>query len=122
MTGRKTRARSQYEQDMKLGWRMMGHGLELVGEIGAGILIGYAADWYFNTSPRWTAVGAIAGVVIGLINFIRAAIRIHASLGPPPTHLRPLPPEPPPRSDRLDEIDPDEIDPSDFDEPDLTAR
>ena len=69
---------------MRLGWRLAGLGLELVSEVAAGLLIGYAVDWYLGTT-RWTAVGGIAGIAVGLAQFIRVAFRIQREMGPVPT-------------------------------------
>lgn len=44
-------------------------------EIVAGILIGMFVDWLADTDRVFLIVGAIAGLVVGMTSFIRAAMK-----------------------------------------------
>lgn len=79
---------------------MVGVGGEFVSHVLAGLLLGWGVDWAFNVRPWGILGGAIAGLLVGTAQFIRAAMRINAGLGPvtrPPGGWKPvddpLPPE-----------------------------
>jgi F0F1-type ATP synthase assembly protein I len=50
-------------------------GWTLVSQILAGALIGWGLDYLFKTKPTILIIGIIAGVAIGMLNFIRSAVR-----------------------------------------------
>jgi F0F1-type ATP synthase assembly protein I len=50
-------------------------GVELASHIAAGVLLGWLLDRWTGMEPTWLVVGAIAGVVAGMANFIRAALK-----------------------------------------------
>jgi ATP synthase protein I len=50
-------------------------GWTLVCEIVAGILIGMGVDWLVGTDRIFLLVGALAGLVVGMTSFIRAAMK-----------------------------------------------
>lgn len=56
-------------------WRYMGMGLELAGAVGVMTLIGYGVDHWLDSEPVGLVVGASIGVVGGMYNFIREALR-----------------------------------------------
>ena len=69
--------------------RLAGLGLELAGAVVGGSLLGYWLDRRFGTYPRWLIVCASIGVVGGLYNLIRQAVREtmqppHRKAPPPP--------------------------------------
>jgi F0F1-type ATP synthase assembly protein I len=66
--------------------RYAGLGLELAASIVGLTLAGLWVDYRFSTGPKGVLVGASLGVVGGLYNFIRAALRLSATEVPP--HLR----------------------------------
>ena len=55
--------------------RLAGLGMELAGAVVGGSLLGYWLDARSGTSPRWLIIGAAIGVVGGLYNLIRQALR-----------------------------------------------
>jgi hypothetical protein len=66
----------------RTGWyRYAGMGLELGGAIVGLTLAGVWVDHAFGTGPTGTIVGALLGVIGGMYNFIREALRLSA---PPP--------------------------------------
>ncbi len=50
-------------------------GIELASHILAGLLIGWLLDKWLGTEPVWLIVGTITGVVVGMTDFIRAALK-----------------------------------------------
>lgn len=49
-------------------------GMELAGSIAGMLLIGWLVDRWLGTSPRWTTVGGLVGLVGGGLNFFRTAL------------------------------------------------
>jgi len=49
-------------------------GFTLTTEVAAGVLLGWLADWAFGFDRTFIIVGAIAGVLVGMTSFIRAAL------------------------------------------------
>lgn len=77
-TRRPDRARESRERS--IGWRMAGIGMQTSSEVLAGSLLGWAADRWLGTSPRWTLVGGIAGIAVGLTTLIRGAAKANREL------------------------------------------
>jgi F0F1-type ATP synthase assembly protein I len=50
-------------------------GMELGGAVAGFCLLGYWIDWRFGTGPRWLVICAILGLVGGMYNFIRQALK-----------------------------------------------
>lgn len=102
------------EAETRLGWRMAGLAFTLSSEVAAGAIVGLVIDHFAKTAPRWLLIGAIAGISVGLLSFIRGAIALNrivsqnerdrAARGIPPPP--PLPPEP----DEVSEADQQDID------------
>lgn len=59
---------------------MAGIGMQTSSEVIAGALLGWAADRWLGTSPRWTLVGAVAGIAVGLTTLIRGAMQANKEL------------------------------------------
>ena len=59
-------------------------GLQLASHIVAGLLIGWLIDRWLDTSPIWLTVGMIAGLVIGMADFIRSALKAVRQSSPRP--------------------------------------
>jgi F0F1-type ATP synthase assembly protein I len=67
--------------------RYAGMGVELAGAIIGLTLLGYWIDRHYATEPAGVIIGAAVGIVGGLYNFIRQALRLTAET-PPPGHKR----------------------------------
>jgi F0F1-type ATP synthase assembly protein I len=50
-------------------------GTELAGAVAGGTLLGYWIDWHFGTDPWGLITGASIGIVGGLYNLVRRAVR-----------------------------------------------
>jgi hypothetical protein len=74
----------QTTEETRLLWRVAGIGFQFGTEIIAGVLIGWAVDAYFGTRPWGIMVGAAAGIAVGIVTFIRGAIRINREIGKTP--------------------------------------
>jgi F0F1-type ATP synthase assembly protein I len=71
-------------------WRLSGMGFELASHIVAGVLLGLLGDYIFNTRPVLLIVGTIAGVIVGLAEFLRSALkaqRKYTHKPPPPGEI-----------------------------------
>jgi len=49
-------------------------GIELASHILAGALLGWLLDKLFNTT-YWLMIGSIAGLIVGMVDFIRSALK-----------------------------------------------
>ncbi len=57
-------------------WRYAGIGFELAASIVGLTLLGLWIDYRYKTSPAGVLIGAGVGLVGGMYNFVRAAIRL----------------------------------------------
>ena len=69
-----TGKRSGTPNDQNRLWRLSAMGFTLTTEVVAGALLGWLADWGFGFERTWVVVGAVAGVLVGMTGFIRAAL------------------------------------------------
>lgn len=51
-------------------------GFEFAAAVAGCLLLGYAIDWYYQTTPLWTLVGVGIGIIGGMYNMIRAALGV----------------------------------------------
>lgn len=63
-------------QDQRTTWRYASMGIELAAAVIGLTLAGYWVDYHFQTAPRGVLVGAVLGIVGGLYNFLREAIKL----------------------------------------------
>ena len=78
------RSQSTGQSESQRLWRLSGMGLELASHIVAGLLIGWLIDRWLDTSPIWLTVGMIAGLVVGMAEFIRSALKAVRQSSPRP--------------------------------------
>jgi F0F1-type ATP synthase assembly protein I len=85
--------------ETQLGWRMAGLAFLLSSEVAAGALIGWGVDHFAHTQPKGLMYGAIAGICVGMLSFIRGGLALNrlvtrneAQRGLPPP-LKPSPPD-----------------------------
>jgi F0F1-type ATP synthase assembly protein I len=50
--------------------------LEFLASVALLTGLGYGADWWQGTSPRYTLVGLILGLVVGFYRFVREGLRL----------------------------------------------
>ncbi len=55
-------------------WGLAGMGLDLSAAVAGFTLLGWWADSHWQTSPRYTLVGVILGLIGGMYNLIRRAL------------------------------------------------
>lgn len=66
-------------EEVRIGYRMLGLGFQVVSEVGAGLLLGWLIQW--ATGWKWSiAVGGMIGIVVGLTTLVRSAWKMNASL------------------------------------------
>lgn len=58
----------------------MGLAWAMVTEVLAGMGLGWIADHFAGTWPRWTTVGAIVGIVVAMYSLIRGGLSMNAYL------------------------------------------
>ena len=56
-------------------------GIELVGAVLGGALIGYGLDYAFNTSPAFFLIFIILGVFTGFYNIYKITMKVGTSVG-----------------------------------------
>src|SRR5262249_19342348 len=71
--------------DRNTSWvRYVGMGAELAGAVAGFTLLGYWIDAVRHTSPTYTAIGAVLGIIGGMYNFFRTAMKLtREQFGPP---------------------------------------
>ena len=71
--------------------RSMGVAFTLFSELGAGLLIGWAADRWLGTSPIFLLVFGLGGIAVAMSTFIRGALKENArATRNAPRDLQPL--------------------------------
>ena len=86
----------QSDQEMRIGWRMGGLGMEVASEVVAGIFLGWAFDKWRGTAPKGLLTGAIIGIVVALWTLIHGSLKLNKLLDekyPTAGRGRPLPPD-----------------------------
>lgn len=73
--------RAEAKRVDRIGWRMAGLGWEFTSHVLAGLLIGWGIDWLFSVKPWGIAGGALAGLAVGMLQFIRRAAMLNRELG-----------------------------------------
>jgi F0F1-type ATP synthase assembly protein I len=68
------------EEEIRVGWRMAGIGMQVASEVVAGVLLGLAFDWWRGQGNIGVIVGGIAGIAVGLWSLIRAALKLNRQL------------------------------------------
>jgi F0F1-type ATP synthase assembly protein I len=55
-------------------------GMEVAAQVGAGALLGWLFDRWRGTAPNGLLVGSVIGIVIGLANLVRGALKLNRDL------------------------------------------
>ncbi len=50
-------------------------GMELLSHIAAGMLLGWIIDKWQDTGSLWLTIGAVVGLLVGMTEFIRTALK-----------------------------------------------
>lgn len=61
-------------------WKIAALGFQFVAVAAAGVVIGWLLDRWLGTSPRWTAICAVVGIVLGVVEFVRMALKLNKRL------------------------------------------
>ncbi len=72
--------RRHVEDEIRIGWRMGGIGMEVAAQVAAGALLGWAFDAWRGTSPKGILVGSILGIVVAMWTLIRGTLRLNRLL------------------------------------------
>jgi F0F1-type ATP synthase assembly protein I len=84
-------------EEIRVGWRMAGLGMEVASQVAAGALLGWVFDRWRGQGSTGLLVGAIAGIAVGLLTLIRRSIKLNRDLDarhPVSTRAKPLDDEP----------------------------
>jgi F0F1-type ATP synthase assembly protein I len=65
---------------MRVGYRMMGIGLETSSQVAAGVLLGWLFDRWRGQGDWGVIVGGASGVLVGIYSLVRNAWRLNAEL------------------------------------------
>lgn len=71
---------SDSREEIRMLGKMAGLGFQFGSEIIAGLLLGWGFDAFFGTNPWGIAIGAVAGILVGLLHLFRQAIRINREM------------------------------------------
>ena len=66
------------EENVGVGARA---GVELVGAVIGGALLGYGIDYYFETSPIFFLICTILGIITGFYNIYKITMNVGTSVG-----------------------------------------
>jgi len=55
--------------------RFAGMGLEFIGSVAGGLLLGWIVDQLVGSFPTGSVVGAVAGLIVGVYNYFREAVQ-----------------------------------------------
>lgn len=84
MTGSKSDNRagdsSAQAEEIRVGWRMAGLGMQVSSEVLAGLLLGWLYDFFQGTAPTGATVGAIIGIVVGMVSLVRGSMKLMKAL------------------------------------------
>lgn len=69
---------SKEDENMANGARA---GIELVGAVLGGALVGYGLDYVFNTSPAFFIIFILLGVITGFYNIYKITMNVGTSVG-----------------------------------------
>ncbi len=84
------------EDEIRVGWRMGGLGMEVAGQMVAGAVLGWLFDRWRGTGSVGLLTGSLIGIVVGLWSLIRGALRLNRELergNPMAGRVKPLPPD-----------------------------
>lgn len=68
------------EEEIRVGWRMAGLGMEVASEVAAGAALGWLWDRWRGSGPTGLLVGSIVGIVVGLWTMIRKSLKLTREL------------------------------------------
>jgi F0F1-type ATP synthase assembly protein I len=69
--------KAQSAEQLRILWRIAGMAFMVSAEVGAGALIGWVVDrWRGADGQVGLLVGGIAGIIVGIYGFVRAAFRL----------------------------------------------
>lgn len=70
---------ARQSEEVRIGYRMLGLGFQVVSEVGAGLLLGWLIQW--ATAWKWSiVVGGSIGIVVGLTTLVRSAWKLNAGM------------------------------------------
>lgn len=71
---------SAQAEEIRIGWRMAGLGMQVSSEVLAGLLLGWLYDRWRGTAPTGATIGAIIGIVVGLVSLVRGSMKLMKEL------------------------------------------
>jgi F0F1-type ATP synthase assembly protein I len=92
-------SRSEAEE-IRVGWKMAGVGMQVASEVVAGTLLGWLFDYWRGHGHAGVLVGSVCGICVGLFSLIRQSLRLNALLdrtAPLAGRGQPIPPREPVR-------------------------
>ena len=93
--GGEGRPNRDLEGEIRVGWKMGAMGMEVAAQVAAGALLGWLFDRWRGTAPTGLLIGSVIGIVVGLTNLVRGALKLNWILDmqhPTSGRGRPLPP------------------------------
>ncbi|MCZ6836728.1 MAG: AtpZ/AtpI family protein [Planctomycetota bacterium] len=80
MSKRHSRRNPEVEEEIQVGFRMAGIGMEVSSQVAAGALLGWLVDQWLGSDPKGLLTGSIIGIVVGLWSLIRRSIKLQKLL------------------------------------------
>jgi F0F1-type ATP synthase assembly protein I len=76
--------RRRDRRETRIGWKMAALGWEFTSQVVAGVLLGWGADYLFPNLGHWGIIGGgVAGILVGLVAFLRNAMKLNDELESP---------------------------------------
>jgi F0F1-type ATP synthase assembly protein I len=72
---------ARVQRDERVGWRMVGVGMQVSSEAIAGALLGWLVDWWMGNQRHWgLLIGGTLGIVVALVTLIRTAWKLNQEM------------------------------------------
>ena len=88
-------ASAEEDEEIRIGWRMAGIGMQVASEVAAGAILGYLFDLWRSVGHVGVLVGSIIGIAVGLWSLIGQTLKLNRQmdrLAPTKGRGTPLPP------------------------------
>lgn len=67
-------------EEVRVGWRMAGIGMQVASEVAAGVILGWLFDYWRGTGNIGVIVGGCVGIAVGLWSLIRNSLKLNKQL------------------------------------------
>ena len=77
---RKTGQPNHEAEEVRVGWRMAGIGMQVASEVAAGVILGWLFDYWRGKGNIGVVIGACVGIAVGLWSLVRNSLKLNNQL------------------------------------------